>query len=148
MKQFILGLKSADFIKSGKHWETDAIDLYNNKWYTNYSVTKSRYGLNLYEGRTFVGTSVVEDATPTVVVNGSTPLYSTNYGEVLIDPNVINYNIFEYDEISGQYYIFNLIQDSSPYYILDPNSVNLDLYRFVDTSSRVDILNYKRSIYK
>jgi hypothetical protein len=148
MKQFIIALKSSDFIKSGNAWTTDSIDLYNNKWYTNYSVSKSRYGLNELSDRTFVGTEIQEDATPTIVVEGSTPVSVTNYGEIIKDTNVITYNIFDYDEISEQYFIFNLIEDASPFYILDPTSVNLDLFRFVDTSSRTDILSYKRSIYK
>lgn len=147
MKQFVIALKSADFIKSGKNWATNAIDLYNNKWYTNYSISKSRYGLDLFNNRTFIGTEVIENATPTVSVLNSTPVYSTNYGEVLLDTNVIKYNVFQYDEINNQYYIFNLIEDASPYYILSPTSVSTDLYRFVDTTSSVDILNYKRSFY-
>ena len=148
MKQFIIALKSSDFIKSGNAWTTDSIDLYNNKWYTNYSVSKSRYGLNELSDRTFVGTEILEDATPTIVVGGSTPVSVTNYGEIFKDTSVISYNIFQYDEISEQYFIFNLIEDASPFYILDPTSVNLDLFRFVDTSSRTDILSYKRSVYK
>lgn len=148
MKQFIIALKSSDFIKSGTQWTTDAIDLYNNKWYTNYSVSKSRYGLNELDNRTFVGTEVISNATPSIVVEGSTPVSVTNYGEIFKDTNVITYNIFEYDEISEQYFIFNLIEDASPFYILDPTSINLDLYRFVDTSSRTDILSYKRSLYQ
>lgn len=148
MKQFIIALRGSDFIKSGKAWTTDAIDLYSNKWYTNYSVAKSRYGLNELDDRTFVGTSIVADATPTISIEGSTPVAVTNYGEIVKDTDSITYNVFQYDEISGQYFIFNLIEDASPFYILDPTSISLDLYRFIDTSSRVDILSYKRSFYK
>ena len=148
MKQFIIALKSSDFNKSGKSWSTDAIDLYHNKWYTNYSITKSRYGLTELSDQTFVGTEIIPDATPTVIINGSTPVSVTNYGEIVVEENVITYNVFKYDEQSGQYYIFNLIEDASPYYILDPESVSLDLLRFVDTSSRIDILSYKRSFLK
>jgi hypothetical protein len=148
MKQFIIALKSSDFNKSGKSWSTDAIDLYHNKWYTNYSITKSRYGLAELNDQTFVGTEIIPDATPTVIINGSTPVSVTNYGEIVVEENVITYNVFKYDEQSGQYYIFNLIEDASPYYILDPEYVSLDLLRFVDTSSRIDILSYKRSFFK
>ena len=143
MKQYILGLRSNDFIRSGKSWTTDAIDLYHNKFYTNYSVLKSRTGINTIGDRTFVGTEVLQGATPSVVVEGSTPIAVTNYGEIIRDPNVIRYNIFQYDELSGEYYIFDLIADSSPYYVLNPESVDLNLERFVDTSSRVDILSYR-----
>ena len=147
MKQFVIALRSSDFNKSGKNWSTDAIDLYHNKWYTNYSITKSRYGLTELDDQTFVGTELLPDATPTVFINGSTPISVTNYGEIVKEENVITYNVFKYDEQSGQYYIFNLIQDASPYYILEPESVALDLYRFVDTSSNIDILSYKRSFF-
>jgi len=148
MKQFIIALKSSDFIKSGKQWSTAGIDLYSNKWYTNYSVSRSRYGLDLLEDRTFIGTDIIPDATPSIIVEGSTPIYVTNYGEVVQEKNVIKYNRFEYDEQSGQYFIFNLIEDASPFYILDPDSIDVDLNRFIDTSSKIDILSYKRRVYK
>jgi hypothetical protein len=143
MKQYILALRSLDFVKSGKNWSTDAIDLYNNNSYTNYSITRSRFGIDTIGDKTFVGTKVIADATPTVVVGGATPVTVTNYGEIVKETGVIKYNKFYYDEISGQYYIFNLIDDASPYYVLDRESVDLDLYRFIDTSSTIDILNYK-----
>lgn len=148
MKQFIIALRSADFIKSGKTWTTGAIDLYHNKWYTNYSVSRSTYGLNELEDRRFVGTEILENATPTVFVDGSTPVSVTNYGEIFKEENVISYNIFQYDEETEQYYIFNLIEDSSPFFILEPESIDLDLYRFVDTKSKIDILSYKRRVYQ
>jgi hypothetical protein len=148
MKQFVIALRSSDFNRSGKSWSTDAIDLYSNKWYTNYSYLRSRYGLNEIGDRTFVGTEIIEDATPSVIIDGSTPVAVTNYGEIVAEENVITYNVFEYDEISGQYFIFNLIEDSSPFFILDPTTVDLDLFRFVDTSSEISILSYKRSFYK
>lgn len=148
MKQFIIALKSSDFIKSGKSWSTGAIDLYQNKWYTNYSTIRSRYGLDEIGDRTFVGTEVIEGATPSVIVDGSTPVSVTNYGEILVEQNVVSYNIFEYDQVSGSYYIFNLLEDASPYFILNPDSVDLNLLRFVDTSSNVDIISYKRSLCK
>ena len=147
MKQFIMALRSADFIKSGKSWTTGAIYLYHNKWYTNYSVSRSTYGLNELEDRRFVGTEILENATPTVFIDGSTPVSVTNYGEIFKEESVISYNIFQYDEETEQYYIFNLIDDSSPLFILDPQSIDLDLYRFVDTKSKVDILSYKRRVY-
>jgi hypothetical protein len=147
MKQFIIALRSADFVKSGKSWSTGAIDLYHNKWYTNYSISRSRNGLNTIGDRTFVGTEILQDATPTIVVDGSTPVSITNYGEIVQQAGVVSYNIFNYDQESGQYYIYDLIQDSSPFYILNPESVDLDLFRFIDTKSRVDILSSKRSVY-
>jgi hypothetical protein len=148
MKQFVIALRSSDFNKSGAKWTTDAIDLYNNKWYTNYSVSRSRYGLTDIANNVFVGTEIVPDATPTAIVDGSTPVLVTNYGEVVKEENVISYNVFQYDEQSGQYYIFNLIEDASPFFILDLESSDLDLYRFIDTSSQIDVLSYKRSFYR
>lgn len=147
MKQFIIALRSSDFSKSGKNWSTEAIDLYHNKWYTNYSSVRSRYGLDLIGDKTFVGNELLADATPTITVLGETPVSVTNYGEVVKDPNVITYNTFTYDEISGEYFIFNLTELSSPYYVLNSSSVDPALYRFVDTSSQIDILSYKRSLH-
>ena len=147
MKQFIIALRSSDFSKSGKNWSTEAIDLYHNKWYTNYSSVRSRYGLDLIGDKTFVGNELLTDATPTITVLGETPVSVTNFGEVVKDPNVITYNTFTYDEISGEYFIFNLTESSSPYYVLNSSSVTPALYRFVDTSSQVDILSYKRSLH-
>ena len=146
MKQFIIALRSADFIKSGKSWTTEAIDLYHNKWYTNYSISRSAYGLDKLEDRRFVGTELL-DTTPKLIIDGSTPFAVTNYGEIFKEENVVYYNIFQYDEESGQYYIFNLLEDSSPFFTLDPEFISLDLYRFVDTTSKVDILSYKRRLY-
>jgi hypothetical protein len=143
MKQYILALRSLDFTKSGKSWSTDGLDLYNNKFYTNYSISRSRFGVDEIGDKTFVGTEIIADATPTIIVNGATPVAVTNYGEIVKETGIVTYNRFNYDSISGQYFIFNLIEDASPYYILDPESVDLDLYRFVDTTSKVDILNYK-----
>lgn len=137
-------LRSRDFNKSGKLWTTNAIDLYHNEWYTNYSVKRSRHGLNLIGDNTFVGTEIVPNATPTVIIDGSTPVYVTNYGEVIVEQNAKKYNIFQYDELAGQYFIFNL-EDASPFFTLQDQSD--DLYRFVDTSSRIDIIRYKRRIF-
>ena len=147
MKQFIIALRSADFIKSGKSWTTEAIDLYNNKWYTNYSVSRSSYGLNELEDRRFVGSEVI-DASPTVLIDGSIPVSVTDYGEIVREENIITYNIFQYDEKTEKYYIFNLNQSSSPYFVLDVDSIDNAFYRFVDTSSKIDILSYKRRVYK
>lgn len=147
MKQFIIALKSTDFIKSGKNWTTDYIDLYNNRWYTNYSNYRSRYGLDYIGNKVFVGTEVIENATPTVEIENATPIAVTDYGEIIQDTNVIKYNIFEYDEISGQYYVFDLEESTSPFFILDNQFFSPDLIRFVDTKSQVDLLSYKRSFF-
>lgn len=147
MKQFIIALKSTDFIKSGKNWTTDYIDLYNNRWYTNYSNYRSRYGVDYIGNKVFVGTEIKPDATPSVLIENATPIAVTDYGEIVQDSNVIKYNIFEYDETSGQYYIFDLLESASPFFILEDQLLSPDLLRFVDTKSQIDILNYKRSFF-
>lgn len=56
MKSYLLSFTGYDFTKSGKTWITDPIDLYTNKYYTNFSSKKSRNGLNTLGDYTFVGT--------------------------------------------------------------------------------------------
>jgi hypothetical protein len=108
MKQYLLLLKSSDFNKSGNVWTTDAINLYSNNQYKNYSSTRSPSGLNLIGDRTFVGTEVTSPST----LDGYTPIndnaiYATDVGEII------------YEEAT-------------------PN-----VQRFIDTSSRIDILSYR-----
>lgn len=109
MKQYLLLLKSGDFVKSGNTWTTGAINLYANNQYINYSNVRSQYGLNLIGDRTFVGTEVTSPrgdgrhATPLV----SHSLYTTDYGEVIYE-------------------------QATP-----------SLRRFVDTTSRIDVLSYR-----
>jgi hypothetical protein len=66
MKSYILTLTNLHFTKNGKVWISEAIDLYDNSSYTNYSTLRSRYGLNSFGDYTFVGNSVIPSATPTV----------------------------------------------------------------------------------
>jgi hypothetical protein len=142
MKQYILALRSLDFIKSGKSWSTGSIDLYNNKSYTNYSITRSRFGIDELGDRTFVGTQIVQDATPSVTVSGLEAETVTNYGEIVKEAGVISYSVFDYNENIGQYFIFTTGDQATPYYVLQ-GSQTPDLFRFVDTSSQIDILSYK-----
>ena len=117
MKQYLLLFKSGDFTKTfdeetGNYlWTSNPINLYNNSQYSNYSYTRSRYGLNLIGDNTYVGTEVTS---PSYSGGMSTPLssnavYVTNAGEIVYEP-------------------------STP-----------DLIRFLDTSSRIDILAYKHA---
>ena len=55
----------------------------SNKFYTNYSTFRSPNGLNQIGDFTFVGTEILENATPTI--DGATTV--TNYGEILADEN-------------------------------------------------------------
>lgn len=109
MKQYLLLLKSSDFTKSGNTWTSNPINLYHNSQYSNFSYTRSAYGLNLIGDRTYVGTELASpsysegDATPV----SDTAVYVTDIGEVVYD-------------------------------VATP-----DLLRFIDTTAKVDILNYK-----
>ena len=112
MKQYLLLFKSGDFVKTSNAltgnplWTSNAVNLYSNSQYKNYSYTRSRYGLNLIGDDTYVGTEVTS---PSYSQESSTPIssnvvYVTNVGEVVYEP-------------------------ATP-----------DLLRFLDTSSRIDIL--------
>ena len=109
MKQYLLLLKSSDFNKSGNIWVSDAINVYANSQYKNYSHTRSSYGLDLIGDRTYTG---YELTSPSFSGDHSTPItnqaiYVTDAGEV------------EYD------------------------SATPSVIRFIDTSSRIDILSYR-----
>lgn len=66
MKTYLLSFITSDFSKNGKVWNSEAIDLYANKFYTNYSYTRSPDGLNLLPNFVFTGTEILEGATPTI----------------------------------------------------------------------------------
>lgn len=109
MKQYLLLLKSADFNKSDNIWTSNAINLYSNSQYSNYSYARSRYGLNLIGDNTYVGTEVTS---PSYSQDVATPIsnnaiYVTDAGEIVYD------------------------------------SATPDLLRFLDTTSKIDILAYK-----
>lgn len=55
-----------------------------------------------------------------------------------------DFSLFNYDSISNDNFVFDL-QEASPYWILSPDSQTVSLYRFVDTSSRIDIIGYKHA---
>jgi hypothetical protein len=58
MKTYFLALNNSDFSISGNTWTSASFDLYSNKFYTNYSIYKSPYGINELGNYTFVGTEV------------------------------------------------------------------------------------------
>jgi hypothetical protein len=66
MKTYLLSFTTSDFSKNEKVWSTAAIDLYANKYYTNYSYTRSTTGLNSLSDYVFTGTKIIPDATPTI----------------------------------------------------------------------------------
>lgn len=81
MKTYFLALNKSDFNVSSSTWTSNVIDLYSNRFYTNYSTFRSQYGLNELGDYTFVGTQILQNATPTI--DGA--LKVTNYGEIVLD---------------------------------------------------------------
>jgi hypothetical protein len=81
MKTYFLALNKNDFNISASTWTSNVFDIYSNRFYTNYSTFRSPNGLNELGDFTFVGTEILEDATPTI--DGSVKV--TNYGEIKLD---------------------------------------------------------------
>lgn len=135
MKTYFLALNNTDFTKSGNTWTSSSFDLYSNRFYTNYSTYRSQYGNNGIGDYIFTGTKVLSGATPTIDPNAVV----TDYGEIVQDLNYGEYQIFNYDEESGSFFLFNTDTSSTPFQILDPDFVD-SYYRFVDTSSSIDLV--------
>ena len=55
-----------------------------------------------------------------------------------------SYSVFNYDSIDSQNFVFDL-ESASPYWVLSPDSQTYSVYRFVDTSSKIDIIGYKHA---
>lgn len=135
MKTYFLALNKNDFNISQSTWTSNVFDLYSNRFYTNYSTFRSSTGLNELGDFTFVGTKILDSATPTIA--GSEKV--TDYGEIILDTSAQKIGIFEYDEKQDEYFLFDL-ESASPYWIWNPD-VRFDSFRrFVDTSSRIDIV--------
>ena len=81
MKTYFLALNKTDFNISGSTWTSNVVDIYSNRFYTNYSTFRSPNGLNEIGDFTFVGTEVLNNAPPTI--DGSVAV--TNYGEIKLD---------------------------------------------------------------
>lgn len=139
MKTYFLALRNEDFDTSSGSWKTGSIDLYANKFYTNYSAYKSPYGNNVIGDYTFTGTSILDDSESTIT--GSETV--TNFGEVIKDADYGEFYIYEYDDQDGQFYLYDT-QSATPYRILNPVAYDA-LYRFVDTSSAIDIVGFKHA---
>jgi hypothetical protein len=135
MKTYFLALNNTDFTKSGNTWTSTSFDLYSNRFYTNYSTYRSQYGNNGIGDYVFTGTKVLDSATPTIDPNAVV----TDYGEIVQDLNYGEYQIFNYDEESGSFFLFNTETSSTPFQILEPDFVD-NYYRFVDTSSSIDLV--------
>jgi hypothetical protein len=137
MKTYLLSFATSDFVKSNNVWTSGVIDLYSNKYYTNFSYTRSRMGLNSLGDYTFTGTKLLSGATPTI----ENAYAVTNYGEIYRDPNVSPHLIFNYNSIDGGNYVFSPDSSSTPVFTADSEETYLD--RFIDTSSRIDIRTFK-----
>jgi len=137
MKTYLLSFNNGDFVKEQKVWTSSSIDLYSNKYYKNFSYTKSTTGLNSLGDYTFTGTKIIEDATPTI--EGSYAV--TNYGELFIDDAISPHLIFDVDISHDGTIIFNPDNSATPIFTAD--STEEYLYRFIDTSSRIDVRTFK-----
>lgn len=137
MKTYLLSFNTNDFTKNNKVWTTGVIDLYSNKYYTNFSFTRSRTGLNSLGDYTFTGTEVLVDATPTIENSYAV----TNYGELYLDPNLSPHLYFNVNSNDGDNLVFDPDVSSTPIFTAD--LIDEYLYRFIDTSSRVDIRTFK-----
>jgi hypothetical protein len=144
MKSFLLSFNAYDFSKNEKVWTTQAIDLYANDYYTNFSNKRSRTGLNVLGDYKFVGTEKTGDvffyinsteyASPSYLYLNDTPEASPTF-LVYTDPNFANYTLAT-PTVQNSVYQTNygeIVSDAAT-----PN-----LLRFVDTSSRIDIRSFK-----
>lgn len=137
MKTYLLSFNTGDFTKSSNLWTSSVIDLYSNRFYKNFSYTRSATGLNSLGDYTYTGTSIIQGATPTI----EDAYAVTDTGELYRDPGVSPHLFFNSNSISGDNFIFNPDNDSTPIFTAD--SVEDYLYRFIDTTSRIDIRTFK-----
>lgn len=80
MKTYFLALNKSDFNINGNVWTSNVVDLYKNRFYTNYSTHRSSTGINVLGDYTFVGTELLSSSPN--LLGDSTP---TNYGEIVLD---------------------------------------------------------------
>ena len=137
MKTYFLALNNTDFTKSGNTWASSSFDLYSNRFYTNYSTYRSQYGNNGIGDYVFTGTKVLGSATPTTSLDPNVVV--TDYGEIVQDLDYGEYHVFNYDEESSSFFLYNAGTASTPFQILEPDLVD-NYFRFVDTSSSIDLV--------
>lgn len=137
MKTYLLSFNTSDFIKDNNLWVSSVIDLYSNKYYKNFSYTRSSLGLNSLGDYTYTGTEVLHGATPSI--EGSTIV--TDTGEIYKDPGVTLHYLFDLNSSSNNAMVFSPDNPSTPIFTAD--SQEDYLYRFIDTSSRIDIRTFK-----
>lgn len=137
MKTYLLSFNTGDFIKDNNLWTSSAIDLYANKYYKNFSYKRSLSGLNTLGDYTYTGTEELNSATPSI----ENVVKVTNAGEIYQDPGVTPHYLFNVNSISNNSLVFDPDEPSTPIFTAD--SEEKYVYRFIDTSSRVDIRTFK-----
>ena len=110
MKTYLLSFNTGDFTKSNNLWTSSVIDLYSNRFYKNFSYTRSANGLNLLGDYIYTGTSVIQGATPTI--EGSYAV--TDSGELYLDPGVSPHIYFNSNSVSGDSFVFDADNSSTP----------------------------------
>ena len=138
MKSYVLTLSNIHFKKQGKVWTSDPIDLYDNSSYTNYSTMRSKYGHNYLGDSTFIGNEITQGATPTLADS----VLSTEFGEVVVDQDFYLNYVYPTGTEQGSFLIYDLVEENG-YFVLTPTNKTTPLERFVDTTSRVDLVAYK-----
>lgn len=89
MRVYYLRIPSTDFVRIGETWTSPLIDLYNNAYYKNYSITRSKYGLNSLG--TNIWTGIVEygsGVTDTGIVTGGR--YIDTSGRIVLENYLID----------------------------------------------------------
>ena len=140
MKTYFLALRNEDFTITGNTWKSLSFDLYANKFYTNYSVLRSPYGNNAIDDYTFTGLATKDGATPTVPGAYSV----TDYGELILDQQYGQYYIYDFDAQDEEFYYYSTENSATPYRVINPSAYDA-YYRFVDTSSGINIVGFKHS---
>ena len=140
MKSYLLSFTSYDFSKNGKTWVTSPVDLYFNKYYTNFSNKRSRTGNNLIGDYTFTGTEKTGDA---YIYVDSTQYSSPNF--IFQTPgataNYLLYTDTNFNLISTPSFLQTVYQTNYGEVVQDVATPSL--MRLVDTSSRVDIRSFR-----
>jgi hypothetical protein len=140
MKSYLLSFTSYDFSKNGKTWVTSPVDLYFNKYYTNFSNKRSRTGNNLIGDYTFTGTEKTGDA---FIYIDSTQFTSPNFifetsGSTA---NYLLYTDTNFDILSTPSFLQTVYRTDYGEVVQDLATPSL--LRLVDTSSRVDIRSFR-----
>lgn len=142
MKSYLLSFTAYDFLKNEKTWITEPVDLYANQYYTNFSVKKSRRGLNTLGDYTFVGTE--KNGSIYIILNSSeysTPVFVYLNESPDATPEFLVYTDPDFDEQATPTLEDAVFMTNYGEIISDPATPSY--LRFVDTSSRIDIRSFR-----